>query len=420
LGGRVPHRASLAGTETAFSEEHLPRSEDEIHRYLLVALGILAGSALHWRTPDAGERGRAPDAERSHALDELTRPALDAAIAELARWLERAPAPPRTPLEANQRLLALGRTALGAEPGAHPSLALANLDGFAAATPSAQPAALPERAESPGGGDGDPLATLAILLETGMALDETLPLAAGPTRVGQLLALALPRAEARAAGDPWSLDLLAFAVLGGMSDRRDPLLRATLASLSWLERELRPYSDRLGDGTPSDGALARRGADRRQRGSGEGRRGVELQLSAAVFRAVAVLGEAELEQRALRHLNALIYRHQLERDVYRQRIGRAADPAELLAAIEELGRFEQALYGAHVTFRRRDRPGPPSRTALEMRRAARDLVDHLSQLQQSTDLELDAKTERPVPSPALLGAATQALRGLRAARVATP
>jgi hypothetical protein len=403
----------------------LPWSEDKIHRYLVLALGVVAGAWLYARGPGAGDRdGARSDARGPSEREELTRPALDAAITKLARWIERSPSPPRTPFEANLRLLALGRAALAVEPGGARPPALANLDLLAGPpTPAAQPAALSQGTERLDDGDGDPLATLAILLETGIALDEPLPLAIGPTRVGRLLELALPRASGGSTGDPWSLDLLAFAVLGGMSDHRGELVRATLANLSWLERELRPWSELLGDGTPAAGALERRATELRQRGARDGGRGRELQASAAVFRAVAVLGEAELEQRALRHLNALVYRQQLERNVQRQRIDGAADAAERavlrVEAIEELGRLEQALYGAHLTFRSRDRPGPPSRAAVEMRRAARDLIDHLEALERSADLDPEASPGSGTPSPALVGAATQALRGLRAARVAT-
>jgi hypothetical protein len=415
--GRAEARSS---TRSAVSSP-----EDKIHRYLLLALGVVAGAAL--LTPNRREHAEgAADARASSEPEELTRASLDAAIAELARWIERAPRPPRTPLEANLRLLALGRSGLGSgtnEPRA--ALAWANLEALTAShLPAAQLAGLARDAAPDEARDGDPLATLAILLETGTPLADPLPLASGPLSARRLLELALPRvADGRPSLDPWSLDLLSFAVLGGMTERRTELIRWTLGGLNRLDREQRALTDLQGGGEPPAKALERLGAEfrqRRSRGTGGGR---ELQLSAAVFRAVAVLAEPELEQRALRHLNAVLFRYQLERDVYRQLLTAALDPAQRnaihVSALEALGRLEQALYGAQLTFRRGDGSGPAPRTASSMRRAASDLIDHLDALKQSSVFATGAEPEGAPASEELIRAVTHALRGLRAARVAT-
>jgi hypothetical protein len=423
--------SSVAPETRPSARNPLPSPEDKIHRYLLLALGVLAGVALFIRgqTSSSPERTRA-GASASSAPVEVSRPALDAAIAQLARWIERAPSDPRTPLEANLRLLALGRPALGLADGApRAALAWANLEVLSGSrTPPAQLAGLPEStpADARDGvdaRDGAPPATLAILLETGMALDETLPLASGPIPIRRLLELALARAaEPGGRRDPWLLDLLSFAVLGGVPGRRPELVRSTVAGLLQLERAERPLSRSQGDGPPAAELLDRLAAELGQRRAGAERGGRELQLSAAVFRAVAVLAEPDLEQRALRHLNALLYRYQLERDVYAQLLARAPDDAARAAlhldALEALGRLEQALYGAHLTFRHGDRTGPGPRTALSMRRAAGDLIEHLTALTEGSAFEKgpDPRIEAP---QALMRAATQALRGLRAARGAT-
>jgi hypothetical protein len=405
----------------------LASPEDTIHRSLLLALGVVAGVCLFGPLPNRQERAR-EEAEGRASIrpDEVTRAALDTAIAELVRWIEAAPSPPDTPEAANLRLLALGRPALGLGGGPpRATLAWANLEGLArSAPPAARPAAHPDPSTRGDAGAGDALATLAILLETGIALDDALPLPSGSSSVRRLLELALARVVERpASADPWSLDLLAFAVLGGMHEQRSELVRWTLASLARLERDQRPFTEAQGDGTPAPGVLARLANDVGKRRSPGESPSNELQLSAAVFRAVAVLGEPDLEQRALRHVNALLYRYQLERDVYGLLLARAPDRAARVAvhleALETLGRLEQALYGAHLTFRRRDRPGPAPRTAVSMRRAARDLIDHLAALRESAAFATGAPPRDDAAAEALMQAATQALRGLRAARVAT-
>lgn len=354
---------------------------------------------------------------------EVTRPALEAAIHDLLGWIERGPREPLGPFEANLRLLALGRAALPSGEGAPRSPAWANLEALASSKPPvAQVASLtepPARAEAR---DADALATLAILLETGIPLDEELRFAAGACSVRRLLELALPTVtERRANPDPWALDLLSFAVLGGIPARRPELARLTLSSLARLDRQQQPLTELQGDGAATGAAIEQLATALERRLSTGEERGSDLQLSAAVFRAVAVLGEPELEQRALRHLNALLFRYELERDVYQRLLARTPDLGQRLHvdAIESLGRLEQALYGAQLTFRRGDRPGPAPRTATSMRRAASDLIEHLSALRRSSAFAAAEAAGDRRGQDALLRAATQALRGLRAARVAT-
>jgi hypothetical protein len=393
---------------------------------LLLALGASAGALLFLREPSSERPATdSGDGRAAIAPEEVTRPALEAAIQDLVGWIERGPREPRTPLGANLRLLALGRAALPSGESAPRSLAWANLEALAGSNgPVAQVASRTEPSVRVEARDGDALATLAILLETGIPLDEELRFASGVTSVRKLLELALPSvSQRRADPDPWALDLLSFAVLGGMSERRAELGHLTLSSLTRLDRQQQPLTELQGDGAAAGGALEQLTTELGRRiATGEGR-GADLQLSAAVFRAVAVLGEPALEQRALRHVNALLFRYQLERDVYQRLLARTPDPAQRVAvhvdAIESLGRLEQALYGAHVTFRRGDRPGPAPRTASSMRRAASDLIEHLSALGRGSSFDARAVTRDGPGQDALLRAATQALRGLRAARAAT-
>jgi hypothetical protein len=393
---------------------------------LLLVLGASAGALMLLREPSP-ERpaGDAVDGRPATAPEEVTRAALEAAIQDLLGWIERGPREPRTPFQANLRLLALGRAALPSGESASPSLAWANLEALAGAKgPVAQVASLTEPSARAEARDGDALATLAILLETGIPLDEELRFASGATSVRRLLELALPSvAERRDSPDPWSLDLLSFAVLGGTPARRSELGRLTLSSLMRLDRQQQPLTQLQGGGAAAGGALEQLTTELGRRiATGEGR-GSDLQLSAAVFRAVAVLAEPELEQRALRHVNALLFRYQLERDVYQRLLARTPDPAQRMAvhvdALESLGRLEQALYGAHVTFRRGDGRGPAPRTASSMRRAASDLIEHLSALRRGSAFDAPGVTRDGLGQEALLRAATQALRGLRAARIAT-
>ncbi|HTV19643.1 MAG TPA: hypothetical protein VMG12_13255 [Polyangiaceae bacterium] len=394
-------------------------SEDRLHRTLALLLGAVAGVAVWLRDapPAAFHEG---EARSGASLQPPRRATIEAAIAELERWFESTGGgEPRTPLDANRRLLALGRAALEPRSASAP-LIWKNLDALARpSTPEARPASLPLAGSDPVESDASPTATLATLLETGVPLDDELPLPSGAVSVRRLLELALPEPGARRdSADPWTLDLLSFAVLAGMAQRHGELERQTVASLTRLEREQRRVTQTRRDRAAAAQALGTAPPS----GSDDHGWSRELQLASAVFRAVAVLGEPELEQRALRYLNALLLRHELEsdlRDVALQQAETASGRVALqVEAMEALGRLEQALYGAHVTFRRGDRPGPPPRAASSMRRAAAELLIQLEALKSSGAFEPDG-ARAPVRPDALARAAAQALRGLRTARIAS-
>jgi hypothetical protein len=417
----VVHRVMLANES---GQSRGLGSEDRLHRALALLLGALAGTVLLTREPALPvEATGAEAAHGAHEADAPSRAALEAAIAELARWFDAST--PHAPLGANRRLLALGRSMLEPAPGREGGAALVwkNLAALAEpSAPEARPASLPAASTDLDARDSSAAATLAIVLETGAPLDTELPLTSGAASPRRLLALALSAPGARRDGaDPWRLDLLSFAVLAGMTERRSELERETLASLGRLEREQRPLTALMGDGAPAAGALEALAGERRQRHA-EGTSGLrELQLGTAVFRAVAVLAEPELEQRALRHLNALLFRHPLERDLQRQLLARARTAPERvsvrLEALEALGRLEQALYGAHLAFRREDRPGPSPRIASSMRHAAAELLEQLEGLKKDGAFAPSAEARLGLPPEELAGAAAQALRGLRAARI---
>jgi hypothetical protein len=392
-------------------------SEDRLHRYLALALGAGAGALLLARGPVAVSEGpeSAPSARSEPA--EANRADLDRAIAALAERLARVPGTPPTALEANLRLLALGPAALA--PGdlsaedraAPPSAIRTNLEAIAA-TATAQPASLPDAPEGDAEREADPLATLVVLLEAGTPLERRLPLASGSVSVGRLLELAVPGAITRSDSlDPWPLDLLAFAVLAGAQDKRDELARRAQASLRRLDREQRtlPAIEPGRAFTARAPSPSARSFER------------DLQLSSAVFRAIAVLADPGLENQALRQLNSLLRRYPDEREGYAERLAQASGAVERaqihLEAVETLGRLEQALFGAHVALRRQDRLGPPPRAAKSMRRAAYDLIQHLEALRESGMFELSSA--RDAAAIERLRALAHGLRGLRAARVAT-
>jgi hypothetical protein len=403
--------------DRARSEEARPPSEDTVHRCLAVALGAAAVALLLARDPSAPGPvdARSANHDRSTPVAEVTRPQLDAAIATLNGWLERHASEPRSRLETNLRLLSLGRAALLPDTASgHAALMLANLQALAAPAPSARPASVPgAAAEGSSIDDAAPLATLAILLEAGTPLDQELPLAAGPTRLASLLEHALAQLDTRLGADPWAIDVLSFAVLGGHRAQREPLARLTQAGLTRLDREQRlglEQSDELATNALRESLEdARRGEDPRPR---------RLQLASSLFRAVAVLADPSLEQPALRQLNAVLERQRVDREIYRALLDQTrqqdARARIHIDALENLGRLEQALYGAHVAFRRSDRPGPAPRTAASMRRAASDLLEHLDALRQTPGFGAGAAP----PPPELLRALTHALRGLRVSRIA--
>ena len=375
-----------------------------LHRYLALGIGAGAGLLFLLRGPASEQAAR--DATAVAARAEPTRAELDAAIARLAAWVESTSRAPRTPLETNQRLLALGRGALEGDAAAI-AASLERLMAPRASVAAPVPAALSADPSPPGAArssavrDASAAATLAILLEAGTPLERELPLSKGPVRVAELLDRALPEALSRPGDtDPWALDLLSFALLAGKPEPRDALASRVHASLLLLERALRaPALPPAVEG---------------------GRAWLEaLELGPSVFRAIAVLAEDDLRERGLRCASALVQRMGVERGRWRERLGQArSEPERLLVhleALEALGQFEQTLFGAHLAFRRGEGAEPAARTASSMRRAAGDLLDHLATLER-TKVFADGATGEPRLERSR--AAARALRGLRAARIA--
>lgn len=392
-------------------------SEDTIHRGLAVTLAAGAVALLLTREPTAPHPSVPAHPAEPTASAGPTRPELETSIAELARWLERHGAEPRTPLTANLRLLALGRSVLSPAAGPETTLLLANLQALL--SPAAQAAGVPAAdgagTNAPARSDADPAATLAILLEAGTPQSDELALAAGPTPVRVLLEQALSRLD-QTSHDAWALDLLSFAVLGGQSAWREPLARRTHSGLTQLDREQRQQPG-PGDRTAA-AALRESLASDARRLDAPRERPLRLQLAASLFRAVAVLDEPDLEATARRQLNVLLQRELLEREVYRTLLAETPEATARvqlhLDALENLGRLEQALYGAHVAFRQTAEPTP--RTGASMQRIARELLEHLHGLRRSAALDTLAPQ---AASPELLRALTHALRGLRVSRIAT-
>jgi len=381
----------------------LSSAEDLIHRGLALLLGATAGALFLVRGP-----GTVPPPEAASAEVD-TGPALyvevNSTIQDLAARLGRSVA--RTPLDVNLRLLALGRAALEESPkSSRPPSATSNLDTLLGAPP-AQPAGLPSAAPDSDAADASGLATLSILLEAGTPLELELPLSTGPTPLGHLLEVGVTRLGAHPGVDALSIDLLSFAVLAGMKDHRDELGRLVRQALTRLEQQHHALVTAQGATPP--GLAEPRDAPPPSDPD-------KLRLSASLFRATAVLGDPALRQRALRHLSTLLYRYQADREAYRSSLERTSDQrakVEIhLRALESLGRLEEALFGAHIAFRNGDRPGPAPRTAASMKRVARDLLEHYAAVRAT----LPADTDLPTP---VLRALTHALRGLRAARVAT-
>jgi hypothetical protein len=272
--------------------------------------------------------------------------------------------------------------------------------------------------------DGDTAASLAMLLEAGVSLDRELPLEMGVVSVRQLVEaelqkrLELPPSTHEL--DAWQLDLLSFATLGGLSQYRERLAQLTQRSLTRLERQYRDANARQGDGKLEAQDLKQMAEIWEQTSGLGGPPADELHISASVFRAVAVLAEPELELQARRHLSTLLFRYQTDRALHHHLLTASADPGRAitvrLSALESLGRLEQALYSAHLAFRRAAQPDPAPRTASVMRQAAHDLIDHWQHLRQTALFEAHGDTMggRSV----LMRAAVHALRGLRTARIA--
>jgi hypothetical protein len=391
-------------------------SEDRIHLVLLLALGA-TNLAILGRGPSASPPDATPGAALAAAHTEpteVTSVELESAIQRLETWLasSRTRVAPGGPAAA--ALQGLGPSG---EDRAHPERWLARLIGSENTHRWLLPAV-------GGAGPGvEHAAALAVLLEAGVPLTRGLSSAAAEKAPGVTLSDLVQRSlgspedppEPHAADDPAQLDLLSLAVLGGLSQYRARLSSVTLRGLQRLE-----HAQRTQNAAPGAGALTAPQLEQLATAwrAEPGASSAELHWSSAVFRGTAVLGEADLDEQARRHLNSLLARYPSDRALYLYLEARAPGERERrqlqLWAIENLGRFEEALYNAHLTLRSDSRGGPTGSTAQVMRFAARDLIERLEQLDAS-DFEL----ERPGSEPgALLRAAVQALRGLRTARIA--
>jgi hypothetical protein len=213
------------------------------------------------------------------------------------------------------------------------------------------------------------------------------------------------------------LDLLSFAVLGGLSEYRTPLSAFTAATLEELERQQREAPIRPGDGKLDRDRLEELAREWRSTGTGE-RSAWNWHASAALFRAAVVLDDPSFTLPIRRQLGELVFRYLRDRALYAH-LARTARSAEerrrvQLSAVENWGSLEDALYSA-LLGTARDEPGQAhSRTRLLMRQAARDLIDGWQALAPRDALG----TQKDATRAALLNAAYDALRGLRCARTA--
>ncbi len=394
-------------------------SEDRLHLALLIALCATNAAVLSREPSASGQRASAARAAVAAPAEELSRGELEAAIERLRAWLERARSEALVGSEQELALRGLGPTAedrsnperwltrwLG------PEMTHAWLNGSAAAM---------EHVET----RRELSAALVILLEAGVPPSQPVATPAGEqtpgTKLAELVQRVLdvepPRAELTS---PWQLDLLSLAVLGGLRQYHDRLARATQRELVRLDREQRTGELQPGSGDPSPEQLESLARDWRANQAAQPRGAQQLHWSAAVFRATAVLKEEPLSAAARQHQRGLLGRYRSERALYRYLEATARDERERalvqLAALENLGRFEEALYGAQLGFSPSAARAPGAETARVMRMAARELIDRWQGLEAN---ELAARgLLSPRERTQLLRAAVHALRGLRAARVA--
>ncbi len=371
-------------------------SEDKIHCALVLALGVSVAALRLGAPPAPALRDKPAAAAAPLPAAMLLRPAvevqrteLDARIEQLAAWVAgastRAPSP-------HERLLSwqgLGRSGKPTEDTRE-------------LTPVFQT---------------EPALALSVLLEAGLPIDTLVSFDGAPAPLGDWVARELDKPAPKAGvPDPWQLDLLSLAMLGGATRHRPRLEHLTQATLTHLDRRTRASPARQGhELTGSDiEALAQLWGQPKARHE----RATDLQLSSVVFRAVAVLQDPDLDSQARRHLNALLFRVRVDRALTAHLLtGANPGAAEQvrLSRVEELGRLEQALYNAHLAFRSSEAAAPPQRIGVIMRQVARDVIDHLEAL----DLEGTAQVSGAARAERL-EAAVQALRGLRTARAATP
>jgi hypothetical protein len=393
------------------------RAENRIHVVLMLALGA-ANLAILVRGPSEGPLPAAQAARSAIAepLLEASRPEIDAGIQRLKSWLTDAG---DGAVGGPEQALALQGLGPLPDDRAHPERWLARLLGREAALDWLSPA--PENPAH--GADNQRMfaAALVILLESGTPLDQQIEGVPGDTAGGltvsvlvrrALDAFASPVEGLKAPNDPDNLDLLSLAVLGGLSEYRERLALAAQSTLRRLTLAQREQPVPIGVGLLQREQLLELARAWHAADGSDPPGAAELRAGAALFRAAAVLGDPGLDAQARPHLGTLIARYRNDRTLYRYLEASAGDVRARqrvrAQALENLGRFEELLYNAHLAFRGAAEGAPAPDTARAMRVAARDLLERLAVLDSPP--EVNDQRQR-------LRAAVHALRGLRTARL---
>lgn len=387
----------------------------------MLALGA-ANLAILVRGPS--EAGLPPaEAARSaiaKPLLEANRPEIDAGVQRLQSWLARAR---EGAAGAPEQALALQGLGPLPEDRAHPELWLARLLGRETASSWLAPAP-----ESPAHTAADQrrfAAALVILLESGTPLQQPIELAtsdrAERVTLGDLVQRALdadpsPAESVKASDDPDNLDLLSLAVLGGLAQYRDRLAQTAHKTQRRLTLAQRERALPVGTGLLRREQLVELARAWQSTSGSEPPGAVELHASAALFRAAAVLQDPALDELARPQLAALLARYPADRTLYLYLEASAPDARARsrvrVQALENLGRFEEALYNAYLAFRGEADAAPTPDTAGAMRLAARDLLERLAAFDTPSEAQTEQEQQRR-----LLRAAVHALRGLRTARL---
>lgn len=394
-------------------------AEDRIHLALLLALCAANAVVLSRSPSSSGEHADAARAALDDSAAELSRAELDATIERLRTWLDRARTEALVGSAADVALRGLGPTPADRS---NPERWLSRWLG-----PDMARAWLRSSPTVAGLGEtrADLTAALVVLLEAGVPPSQPLTIPAGEQapglKLGELVQRVLDLEPARAELDsPWQLDLLSLAVLGGMSQYEERTARATWRELRRLDQQQRTRELQAGAGDPGPEQLEQLAREWRAERSTHPPGALDLHWSSATFRGAAVLREAPLVEAARQHQRALLGRHRVDRALYRYLEATSRTDGERarvqVAALENLGRFEEALYGAHLSFQRGADASPGSETARVMRMVARELIERWTRLEESKltvrgALAADEHTR-------LVRAAVHALRGLRTARVA--
>lgn len=391
-------------------------AEDRIHLALLLTL--CAASAVVLTSPPSTDRAGAARAALGHASTELSRAELDAAIERLRSWLDGVR---KEALAGGAAAAALRGLGPAPEDRANPERWLSRWLGPDVARAWLSNSAAVASSET----RADLTAALVVLLEAGVSPNQPLTTPAGEQapglKLGELVQRVLDLEPARAELDsPWQLDLLSLAVLAGMSQYEDRVARATWRELRRLDQQQRTGYQMAGAGDPSPEQLENLAEHWRAAQGAHPPGALDLHWSSAAFRGAAVLGEAPLTEAASQHQRALLGRYRNDHALYRYLEAIARDEGERarvqVAALESLGRFEEALYGAHLSLQRGTGGSPGPETARVMRMVARELIERWSHLEES---RLTARGALGADEHSrLVRAAVHALRGLRTARVA--